>query len=391
MSYIAPYIDKNGIYIPTYSQTRDYIIEQAKLIYGSDIYLEPDSMDYQFIAIVSEKIYDAFQLAVEVYNSRSPSTAVGTGLDSVVKINGIKRQASTYSTVPVTLTGIAGTVIKNGVVLDTGNIKWDLPSSVTIGTDGTASTTATCEIEGAISAAIGEITGIYNPVYGWNGVYNPVSATVGSAKEKDSALRKRQSNSTAQPSITMLEGTYGAIANVPGVTRVEVYENDTDVISTDGLPPHSITAVVEGGEVSDIAQAIFAHRGIGCYINGDISTDITDTKGQPTTIRFYRPTYVYIDLVINIRKIKNYTDSVTTSIKTALNTYLNSMSIGTDLNVSALWGTALSVMSDLKDPSFSVTSVTAARHGGTQSTSDVTIAYNESCAGDSNYITINFV
>jgi uncharacterized phage protein gp47/JayE len=204
MAYTKPVIDDTGIHIPTYADIRDSIIASAKQIYGSDIYLETDSQDYQFIATISEKIYDAFQLAVDVYNNKSPATALTNALDSLVKINGIKRQAEKYSACPVIVSGIAGTVITNGIALDTGNIKWDLPSSVTIGSDGTTSTTVTCEIAGPIVANVGEIKGIYNPTYGWNGIYNSVSATLGSEVESNSKLRKRQATSTAQPSKTVL-------------------------------------------------------------------------------------------------------------------------------------------------------------------------------------------
>jgi uncharacterized phage protein gp47/JayE len=120
MAYFAPYIDDTGFHMPTYVDIRDKQIADAKNIYGQDIYLEEDSQDYQFIATIAEKIYDAFQIAQEVYNNKSPSTAIKVALDSIVKINGIKRKPETYSTVQVTINGISGTSIKNGIVFDIG-------------------------------------------------------------------------------------------------------------------------------------------------------------------------------------------------------------------------------------------------------------------------------
>lgn len=391
MAYFKPFIDATGFHMPIYTDVRDQLITEAKNIFGQDIYLGIDSQDYQWISTVAEKIYDGFQTAMLVYNNRGPSTALDNALDSIVKINGLKRNAAIYSTCTVTISGVPETIITNGVVTDTGNIKWDLPPSVIIPALGTIDVLATCKITGPIVANPGVITGIFNPTYGWNGVYNSANGELGAAIESNSLLRVRQSNSTAQPSVTMLEGTKGAIAQVKGVTRSEVYENDTNTIDSNGLPPHSITSVVEGGLTTDIASAIFVHKGIGCLTNGTTIVNVTDSTGQVTPIGFDIPAYIDIDVVVNIKQLSGYTTATTTSIKTNLQTYLNSLKIGSDVSISSLWGVALQAMPNLAIPMYSITSITASVHGGTQSTSDVAINYNNVCRGNVNYITANVV
>ncbi|EPS48981.1 putative bacteriophage protein [Clostridium botulinum CFSAN002367] len=313
MAYFAPYIDKTGLHMPTYIDVRDRLVEDAKSIFGQDIYLGEDSQDYQWIATVSEKIYDAFQISQSVYNNRAPNTAIGTGLDSIVKINGIKRKAKDYSKCPVIISGVKNTTIKNGIVTDKGNIKWILPYTVTIPESGQIEVMAVCQIPGPIVANPGDITEIYNPTFGWNGVYNEVNAELGAYVEEDPKLRKRQSQSTAQASLTILEGTSGAVAQVKKVKRSRVYENDTNQIDQLGLPPHSITVVAEGGEDKEIAEAIRIHKGIGCYTNGDVSIKIKGIEGPP--IRFFRPTYTDIEVTINIKPLSGYTTETTESIK----------------------------------------------------------------------------
>ena len=59
MAYFNPYIDGTGIHVPTYNDIRDELISQMKQIFGSDIYIDEDSMDYQQISIFAKKIYDA--------------------------------------------------------------------------------------------------------------------------------------------------------------------------------------------------------------------------------------------------------------------------------------------------------------------------------------------
>lgn len=391
MAYFAPYIDATGLHIDTYINLRDSIVDEAKNIFGQDIYLGNDSQDYQLIATLSEYMYDVLQAIQLSYNNRSPATAIGSGLDGIVKINGIKRKSASYSTVLVVITGVADTVIKNGIVLDKGSFKWDLPTLVTIPSDGQIEVLAKCQIPGPVVANPGDIINIFNPTYGWNGVYNSTNAELGANIEDDSKLRKRQSLSTAQPSRTMLEATSGAVAQVKDVTRSKVYENDTNQVDARGLPPHSITAVVEGGANQDIANAIFAHKGIGCFSNGDIIINVTDSKNQVTPIRFFRPVYVDIELTINIKSLNGYTTATTNSIKENLQTYLNSMEIGSGLTISSLWGVALQAMPNLMDPMFSITSITAARLGEVQGDSDINLKYNEVCRGNINKITANVV
>ncbi|BDR73323.1 hypothetical protein K144316041_20310 [Clostridium tetani] len=391
MSYFAPYIDKTGFHMPTYVDVRDKLIEDAKSIFGQDIYLDEDSQDYQWISTVSEKIYDAFQIAQHVYNNRGPNIAIGSGLDSIVKINGIKRKPETYSKCLVTISGIKNTVIKNGIAIDKGNIKWRLPGTIVVPESGQIDVLAICKISGPIVANPGDITGIYNPTYGWNGVYNKETAELGSYVEDDSKLRKRQSQSTAQASLTMLEGTSGAVAQIKNVRRSKVYENDTNLIDKRGLPPHSITVVVEGGEDKDIANAIWVHKGIGCFTNGDVTIKIIDKKGQVTPINFYRPKYVDIEVTINIKQLNGYTTETTESIKEKLQSYLNSLEIGSSLSLSSLWGAALQAMPNLMDPMFSITSITASRLGEEQKTKDIEMKFNEVCRGNINHITANVI
>ena len=290
MSYFAPYVDASGIHIPTYSDILNQRLDDARKIFGQDIYLGTDSADYQMISVESLAIYETMQTLQYAYNQMSINTAVGAGLSSLVRLNGLLRKAATYSTCDVVLTGTSAATITGGVVTDVSGNKWDLPSPITLQASGSPvgstyslTVTATCQTIGNISANIGNINSIATPVAGWTSVENLTAAIPGTAEETDSALRERQAVSTALPSQTMLEGTIAGISSVSGVTRYKMYENATNSthygdagVPFEGSPEHSITCVVEGGEIADIAQVIYENRGLGCYMNGDVETDITD-------------------------------------------------------------------------------------------------------------------
>jgi len=390
MSYFSPYIDESGLHIPSYNDILEDLILQARSIFGEDVYLEPDSQDYQLISIFSLKIYDTLQLLQLVYQSRGPGTAIGASLDGIVKINGIVRKAPTYSTCVCTISGLIGALISGGIVKDVNGYLWDLPATVAIPSIGSIDVAATCQVPGPINASVGEITQIVTPTYGWNSITNNSVAEVGQSVETDSQLRVRQSFSTAQPSRTVLEGTKGAIASITGVTRFVVYENDTSVESLEGLPPHSITVVAEGGDEEEIATAIFNKKGPGCYTHGNVSVPLIDSYGAGTTIKFFRPSYVYVDVVINVKPLAGYTTATEELIKSSVIDFINSISMGLNIvPVSSFWGAALSAMAISGKPTFSITSLTAARHGETQGTDDIETEFNEALSGNIEYVTIN--
>src|SRR6185503_1528966 len=121
-----------------------YLTAQYQAIFGADAYLGSDSQDGQLLAIFAAAINDCNAACVASYNSRSPSTAQGAGLDAAVKINGLLRNGATASTVVLTIVGVAGTVITNGVAGDSNGNSWALPTSVTIPGGGSISVAAIC-------------------------------------------------------------------------------------------------------------------------------------------------------------------------------------------------------------------------------------------------------
>lgn len=388
MSYFAPYVDGSGLHMPTYQDILDDMIASMKKIYGSDIYLGNDSADYQFLSILALKVADSYQAVQYAYNSRSPTTAVGAALDSVVKLNGIYRKPAGFSTCELYITGTAFTEIKNGSVKDaTGNV-WNLPASVVIGSDGSVLSTATCSVAGAITALPGDITQINTPTMGWKAVENKVSAIPGNAIETDGELRNRQAISVANPSQTMLSGTLGALRALKDVARVSVYENDTNISDVDeennpfGLPPHSITCVVEGGNDNEIAEAILYHKGIGCYTNGTKVVKVKDQNEYINTVRFYRPIYVPIHVHVKIKKYTGYISSLSSTVKRAIYDYIKGLEIGRDVSISMLTGVIVGCNPIPSKPLFGISSITIGRSAGSMAAGDVDINYNEVASPD---------
>ena len=374
-------VTAEGISAPDYQTILETLTSYFQQIYGSDAYLEPDSKDGQMVALVALAIHDANNTAISVYNCFSPATGYGAALTSNVKINGIARKGATNSTVDLLLTGTAGTTITNGSVRDQNNIIWNLPASVSISVDGTVQATATSANSGAIAALAGTITTINTPTRGWTSVTNPTAATVGSPAETDAELRIRQGQSVALPSITPFEGVDGAIANVAGVTRHKLYENDTGAVDANGLPPHSISAIVDGGDITEIAQTIRGSKGQGTSTYGTTSVTVPDTYGNPHVISFSRSTDVPVYGHITLKAFAGYTSQIGVQIQQAVADYINGLTIGDSVLLSRIYSPAnLGVVSGGSARYYDIQELLIGKSSGSLAAANIDIAYNESAS-----------
>ncbi|MBK4119159.1 baseplate J/gp47 family protein [Pluralibacter gergoviae] len=384
-------VTAEGITAPDYQTILDTLTGYFRQIYGNDAYLEPDSKDGQMIALVALAIHDANNTAIAVYRSFSPTTAMSDALTSNVKINGITRRAATNSTVDLVLTGTPGTTVTNGTVRDVNGVTWDLPARVVIGTTGTVVATATCSSTGAVAAMPGTVTQINTPTRGWVSVTNPLAAAVGTAAETDAELRTRQRQSVALPSLTPFDAVDGAIANVDGVTRHKLYENDTEETDANGLPAHSISAIVEGGDAETIAKTIRGVKGQGVSTWGTTGIVVADKYGNPYTIRFSRPVDVPIYVTITIKVFTGYTSEIGAQMRQEIADYINSLAIGANVLLSRVYSPAnLGVVSGGNARYYDINELLIGRSDDSVAAANVVMRYDESasCSTDNIVITV---
>lgn len=376
----APVIDATGIRAPSYGEVLQYFKEQYRGIYGADTYLEADSQDGQLLAVFALAIHEANTAAINVYNAFSPATAANAALSSNVKINGLARGVATRSSVDLRIVGQSGVTIVDGVATDADRGRWLLPASVTIPPGGEITVTAQSQALGAVTAAAGSINQIGTPTLGWQSVSNPAAATPGAPVESDAALRVRQAVSVALPSRSVLEGTIGAVASVPGVLRHAAYENDTAAADAHGLPPHSIALVVDGGDAALIAQAIAAKKTPGTGTHGTTTVVVTDIYGIAHRIRFFRPTIVPLAVDVQMRALAGYNTATGQAVQRAVADYINGVAIGGGASASVEWADAISAANGVPgNGTFKITGLTLRGPAG-NGVPDVPLAFNEAAA-----------
>lgn len=376
LATLACTISDTGISRPSYSDIYETLQAKFQAIYGSDAYIDPDSQDGQMLAVLARGFDDCNDVAVSVYNSFSPATSQGRALSNNVKLNGIARGIATKSTVPIRVVGQVGTTIASGVASDASGNRWLLPSPIVIPSAGQLDVTATAEADGAITAATGTIVSIQTPTLGWQSVTNTGPAVAGTPVETDATLRKRQTVSTALPSRTVLDGLKGALKALVGVTQAEVYENDSNVTDANGIAAKNIAVVTVGGINTDIANAIMLKKTPGCGTWGSNAVDMTTPGGLPMTIRYYPATVKRVICSVAIIALGGYLSTTGDALKAAVAAYVSGLGIGQHVRTSRLFVPA-QLYGGPGSETYELLNVTIAFYGGTPSSADLFLAFNE--------------
>ena len=124
---------------------------------------------------------------------------------------------------------------------------------------------------------------------------NKCGYIAGHGEETDTELRQSYADKIFNRSANMLESIRSAILqNVLGVRSVAPYENPTHHWDEQGRPPHSIEIVVDGGDAQQIAQQILKNKAGGINTFGQQAVELPGAYDEPITIRFNRPTRVYV-------------------------------------------------------------------------------------------------
>ena len=147
-----------------------------------------------------------------------------------------------------------------------------------------------CEDTGPIPAPAGTLTNIITPVTGLRFVTNINDARPGTNHETDAELRHRYTDGVYRLGAATPQAILANLTQeITAATNVAVYENITDVTNGDGMPPHSLEVVIEGGDDATIAQRIYDLKPGGIQTHGNTSFPVVDSSGFTQDIYFSRP------------------------------------------------------------------------------------------------------
>jgi uncharacterized phage protein gp47/JayE len=360
--------------------------DAMRAIFGPTINLDPDTMDGQSIGIFAESQSNLDQLAEDVYHSFNPQSATGVALSRLVQLNGIRRIEGTYSTATIRCVGSQGTIIPAGSLVKstTTNATFQTIAEATISGTGQVDIAAQASEKGALLAPAGSLTKIDTPIYGWQTATNLIDAVPGRDEETDEQLRLRRRASTSTPGQAIVDSIYGALTNIASVLQAKVYENDQDTVDGNGLPPHSIYCIVEGGTNQNILDTIWLKKTAGTTTYGTTSGTVSDSQGNPHTLKFSRPTSVNAYVTVNLHTRPGWPTDGVQRIKDALTAWaVANQSIGEEVIQSRLFDPINSV------PGHSIDSLFIGTAAAPTGTANIAVPFDGLSRFDSSRIVVN--
>ena len=316
-------LDENGLQVKTLTELIEEKKQAYRDIFGSDVILDSNSPDGQLINISAQAGVDMRERIVDVYNSFDPDRCIGRVQDSRYKINGIARNGGTYTVQPidivvnktVTLQGLDDNynnpnATAYGVKDGAGNV-WYLIDTTTI-TDTTTYNRLPFRSQsiGLVQPTIGEINEQVTPVSGVVSVINSVAPTsIGVEEEKDEEFQIRRNKSTSIMGQGNIDTILGQLLQLEGVNDAKVYTYDFSAYpnaDANGLNPHYIWVVVEGGSNEEISDVLYTHCG-GAGMKGDVSIGIQTVSGNTFLAKFDRPKAVPLYIRFSIQETESKT------------------------------------------------------------------------------------
>lgn len=423
------------------------IIEEVEAAVRVDVGVIPQGALKKLIAVVCKPIAEAWELAEAVNAAIDPDAAVETQLETLSSLTGTTRKPASPSTADLTLTGTPTTLVPSGSraketlnevefeTLDDATITavsaWAGATAYALGdrvtnasrvyqciTAGTSAgsggpTTTAADItdntahwrylgegtgavdvaseaieDGPLEALSGEINTIVTPVSGWSSVINVEDASLGREVETDEALRIRRELELTRSGDATLAAIRVAVADLeddPDITAVTVFHNPTDATDADGVPPHAVEVMVQGGTDQAIRDALLTLVAAGIATHGTVSGTATDTEGTVHTVKFSRPTEVqiYVDVELTY-DAKSWPLDGEDQVKAAIVLYGDGQDAGRDAVSSAISAKGVFTVPGVLDvpvchigtapnPSSAATVVITSRQIATYDTSRITV------------------
>jgi hypothetical protein len=303
-------VGPTGFVIKTYNQILAEKMIKAQELFGDDIDLTDTSPLYKLLQTQALEEQRLWEMAEAFYYSAFVDYATGASLDRVAALIGVVRKAAGYAIGQVTFTGINGTIIPAGSVVQTTGtdvVKFTTDAAVTIAL-GTATVDITAESPGADgNVAATTITSLGTPIPGVASVSNVNPTYDGTDVELDEDYRYRCKGALIALAKGTLEAIRLAVLGVSGVISVSAYE-DLDI--------HKATLYVYG--VSSP--------------NTDVDDAIESTRPAGIPVDWYEVTVqdIYVDVTVEVDRTKVPPDGAT-QVQTAIVNYINALGAGADV------------------------------------------------------------
>lgn len=306
------YIGIDGLVTQSLEEITADLTELFRSCYGTDINIEQNSPDGQFIRLLAQEKKDTLDLVTQIYNCLDVDAVVGIPQDILYKLNALTRKNYTYSycyvyvttTGAVTLQGLDDNITNaegtGYTVTDANGNRWILTETQTITESGQYLLNFRAADLGNVTALANTINQMETVIRGVSGVNNPANNYItGNTGESDSAYRKRRLRSLAAPAQGFDESTEAQILELSDVIDCKVYDNRTNEVVND-IPAHGLWVIVEGGTAQEIGEVIYNNLPPGIPMKGSQTVTVEKLNGDIETISYdiAQPVNLYVKATI---------------------------------------------------------------------------------------------
>ena len=327
-------ITDTGVTVPQTSDVLNGVLQDLNNAFGGNLNITNVGTPQGYLAENVTSYLTTYNAAITyVLSQIDPLYAEGRWQDAIGRLYFLTRNPATATVVTCDLIGSPGVTLAAGLLASDGTNTYTSLGSVTFSSGGTASVQFACNTLGAIACPANTLNKISTAVSGWDSVNNPAAGVAGNDVENRTDFEYRRQQSIASNANSTQQSVIGAVTNVSGVLDCYIYENFTGSAVTVGstsysVPAHSIYVAVVGGSDSDVANAIFTKKSVGCNMAGNTTVTVTDTSSlalpQPTySITFERPASLPIYFAVNIGNHPNVPSNITDLVKAAITSTFN--------------------------------------------------------------------
>lgn len=322
----APYLDNTGFVMPAEPDILNGVLADLNAAFGNTLNTDLSTPQGQLAMSLTAIVGDVYDQFLAIANGVDPTRATGRMQDAIGRLYFMERLPATATVVTCQCTGVAGTVIAQGTLVQDGaGNSYAATAALTLDATGAASGTFSCTQTGAIACPPNSIT-LSQSVSGWAGVSNSAAGVTGREAESRTAFETRRQTSVALNAIGPLDAIAAAVQALEGVTDTYVTDNSTDtpvVVGAITLAPHSVYVCVSGGQDTAIATAILSKKPPGCSYTGNTSVTVTDQSTAYTspphyTVVFQRATPTPLFLTVTLALSDTVPNTATDQIQAAI-------------------------------------------------------------------------
>lgn len=343
-------LDDTGLIIETLQEIKDGIATDLRSTISETLDVSEESPLGQVIGAVASAARQCQELAEAAYNARDPDTAEGFALIGLAALTGTIPEPATYSYVPCDVALSTGTYAAGSLIAHvSGDATKRFANRDEIVAPGgiVYGEIFVCEDAGPVEVSSATLTVMAEAVSGWTAITNTagtsgVGGFLGADAETDTALRLRRVQELSRPGSTTVDAIQADLLALDGVTDAIVIENDTDATDGDGLPPHSIAAVVRGGTAAEIAEALYQGKAAGIATHGSTTETYTDSQGVDHDVEYSEASEIPLYCTVSLTAVEgDYAGDG--AVKAALVAEFGAMPSGRDVKVARAYAAVLGV------------------------------------------------